>query len=74
MQGAEAYYVDASDWESAVNMYRGNDHWEDAYHCARSHGGGAAGNKVAYAWALTLGGDAGSKLLTKLVRGWGAAS
>ena len=60
--------MEAGDWDSAVNMYRGNNNWEEAYTCAREHGGAAAGNKVAYAWALTLGGEAGSKLLTKLVR------
>ncbi len=67
VQGAEGYYVEAGDWDSAVNMYRGNNNWEEAYTCARENGGAAAGNKVAYAWALTLGGEAGSKLLTKLV-------
>ena len=74
-QGAENYYVEAGDWDIAVNMFRGNNNWEEAYQCARDNGGAAAGNKVAYAWALTLGGEAGSKLLTKLVRGhWGGAS
>ncbi len=67
MQAAEHYYVDAGDWDSAVNMYRGNNNWEEAYNCARDNGGTPAGNKVAYAWALTLGGEAGSKLLTRLV-------
>jgi intraflagellar transport protein 172 len=68
LQGAESYYVDGGDWEGAVNMYRGNDLWEDAYRVAKFHGGVAAGNRVAYAWALSIGGEAGSKLLSKLVR------
>ena len=67
-QAAEGYYVEAGDWDSAVNMYRGSNNWEEAYNCARDNGGLPAGNKVAYAWALTLGGEAGSKLLTRLVR------
>lgn len=63
---AETYYADAADWESAVNMYRGNDMWEEAHRVAKIHGGPNAGNRVAYAWALHIGGDEGSKLLTKL--------
>ena len=70
LQAAEGYYVEAGDWDSAVNMYRGNNNWEEAYNCARDNGGVPAGNKVAYAWALTLGGEAGSKLLTRLVSGF----
>lgn len=66
-QGAEVYYADGGDWEGAVNMYRGNDLWEDAYRVAKFNGGVTAGNRVAYAWALSVGGEAGSKLLTKLV-------
>ena len=49
-------------------MYRGSDLWEDAYRVAKFHGGVTAGNRVAYAWALSIGGEEGSKLLTKLVR------
>jgi hypothetical protein len=67
LQGAEVYYADGGDWEGAVNMYRGNDLWEDAYRVAKFNGGVTAGNRVAYAWALSVGGEAGSKLLTKLV-------
>ena len=32
---------------------------------ATMHGGPNASKRVAYAWALSLGGDAGAKLLTK---------
>ena len=32
---AEYHYLEAKDWKSAVNMYRGNDNWEDAYRVSR---------------------------------------
>ena len=32
---------------------------------AKLHGGAAASKKVAYAWAVSLGGEAGAKLLSK---------
>ena len=64
-KAAEKHYVEASDWGSAVNMYRANDLWDDAIRVAKLHGGVAASKKVAYAWAVSLGGEAGSKLLTK---------
>ena len=62
---AEKHYVEASDWGSAVNMYRANDMWDDAIRVAKQHGGVNASKKVAYAWAVSLGGEAGAKLLTK---------
>lgn len=62
---AEKHYVEASDWGSAVNMYRANDMWDDAIRVAKAHGGVNASKKVAYAWAVSLGGEAGAKLLTK---------
>jgi len=62
---AEKHYVEASDWGSAVNMYRANDLWDDAIRVAKLHGGVNASKKVAYAWAVSLGGEAGAKLLTK---------
>lgn len=42
--------------------------WDDALRVAKSHGGHNAHKRVAYAWALALGGDAGAKLLTKQVQ------
>ncbi|CAN0469246.1 unnamed protein product, partial [Hapterophycus canaliculatus] len=39
--------------------------WNDALRVAKSHGGQSAHKRVAYAWALALGGDAGAKLLSK---------
>lgn len=41
--------------------------WEDALRVAKFHGGHSAHKRVAYAWALALGGDAGAKLLNKQV-------
>lgn len=48
--------------------YRSNDMWDDALRVAKFHGGQGAHKRVAYAWALALGGEAGAKLLTKQVR------
>lgn len=62
---AEEYYARASDWKSAVNMYRANDLWDDAIRVAKEHGGVGASKQVAYAWAVSLGGEAGARLLTK---------
>ena len=62
---AEKHYVEAQDWGSAVNMYRANELWDDAVRVAKLHGGVNASKKVAYAWAVSLGGEAGAKLLTK---------
>ena len=46
-------------------MYRANELWDDAVRVAKLHGGVNASKKVAYAWAVSLGGEAGAKLLTK---------
>ena len=62
---AERHYVEANDWGSAVNMYRANDLWDEAVRVAQRHGGPNASKKVSYAWAVSLGGEAGAKLLTK---------
>ena len=66
LKGAEKHYAEAGEWESAVNMYRSNDMWDEAFHVAKFRGGQTAANRVAYAWALSLGGEAGAKLLSKL--------
>lgn len=42
--------------------------WEDALRVAKFYGGHSAHKRVAYAWALALGGDAGAKLLNKQVQ------
>jgi len=62
---AENHYVEAKDWKPAVNMYRANDLWDDAVRVAKLHGGPAASKQVAFAWAVSLGGEAGAKLLQK---------
>merc|ERR1719440_1330833 len=62
---AERHYIDANEWKSAVNMYRSHDLWDDAIRVAKGHGGVNASKQVAYAWAVSLGGDKGAKLLTK---------
>ena len=59
---AEKHYVEAQDWGSAVNMYRANDLWDDAIRVAKLHGGVNASKKVAYAWAVSLGGEAGANV------------
>jgi intraflagellar transport protein 172 len=66
LRDAEHHYAEAGEWLSAVNMYRSNDQWDEAIRVAKYHGGINASKRVAYAWALALGGEAGSKLLTKL--------
>lgn len=66
LKDAEHHYCEAGEWLSAVNMYRSNDMWEDAIRVAKLHGGMSASKRVAFAWALALGGEAGAKLLTKL--------
>eukprot|EP00937_MAST-01D_sp_MAST-1D-sp2_P002340 g2340.t1 len=66
LREAEHHYAEAGEWLLAVNMYRSNDQWDEAIRVAKHHGGINASKRVAYAWALALGGDAGSKLLTKL--------
>lgn len=62
---AENHYVEAKDWKPAVNMYRANDLWDDAVRVAKLHGGPSASKQVAFAWAVSLGGEAGAKLLQK---------
>lgn len=66
LREAERHYAEAGEWLSAVNMYRSNDMWDEAIRVAKVHGGAAASKRVAYAWALALGGEAGAKLLDKL--------
>ena len=63
---AEHHYTQAEEWMSAVNMYRANDHWDEAIRVAHLNGGKPASNRVAYAWAMSIGGEAGAKLLARL--------
>ncbi|XP_033977130.1 intraflagellar transport protein 172 homolog [Trematomus bernacchii] len=62
---AEYHFMAAEEWKAAVQMYRVNDMWEEAYRVAKSHGGPAAQKQVAYLWARSLGGEAAVKLLNK---------
>ncbi|CAB1340225.1 unnamed protein product, partial [Coregonus sp. 'balchen'] len=62
---AEYHYMEGQEWKGAVNMYRVNDMWEEAYRVAKSHGGASAHKQVAYLWAKSLGGEAAVKLLNK---------
>ncbi|XP_016326231.1 intraflagellar transport protein 172 homolog [Sinocyclocheilus anshuiensis] len=64
-QEAEYHYLEGQDWKAAVNMYRVNDMWEEAYRIAKTHGGASAHKQVAYLWAKNLGGEAAVKLLNK---------
>mmetsp|Transcript_22613 Transcript_22613/g.70776 ORF Transcript_22613/g.70776 Transcript_22613/m.70776 type:complete len:1626 (+) Transcript_22613:579-5456(+) len=65
LRRAEYHYCEASEWLSAVNMYRANDMWPEAIRVAEVHGGTNASKRVAYAWALALGGDSGARLLSQ---------
>ena len=62
---AEHHYVEAGDWKGAVNMYRAQDMWDEAYRVAKAQGGPTAAKPVAYLWAKNLGGDSAVKLLNK---------
>ncbi|XP_012943117.1 intraflagellar transport protein 172 homolog isoform X1 [Aplysia californica] len=62
---AEHHYVEAGDWKAAVNMYRAQDMWDEAYRVAKAQGGATAAKPVAYLWAKNLGGDSAVKLLNK---------
>eukprot|EP00906_Rhabdomonas_costata_P036994 RCo051951 len=62
---AEVHYVQAKEWKAACNMYREAGQWEEAIRVAKVHGGVQASKHVVFAWAKQLGGDVGSKLLSK---------
>lgn len=65
LRQAEHHFTEAGDWKSAVNMYRAQDLWDEAYRVAKAHGGQTAAKQVAYLWAKSLGGDSAVKLLNK---------
>ncbi|XP_027053913.1 intraflagellar transport protein 172 homolog [Pocillopora damicornis] len=65
LRQAEHHFLEARDWKAAVNMYRNQDMWEEAYRVAKQHGSQNASKQVAYLWAKNLGGDSAVKLLTK---------
>ncbi len=101
---AERLYCEAGEWKAAVQMYRGQEAWEDALRVAKVYGGQGAAKQVgtgrcgerrrpalppqlpgrlarpwcqevsgratptpqvAYAWAVTLGAEAGVQMLKR---------
>jgi len=62
---AERHYTEARDWKLAVRMFQHKEMWEDAIRVAKLHGGVSASKQVAFSWAVSLGGEAGAKLLQK---------
>ena len=66
LKQAEQHYTDSKDWKAAVQMYRAHEMWEDALRVAKVFGGINASKQVAYAWAVSLGGEQGGQLLKKL--------
>ncbi len=40
LRQAEYHYLESKDWKGAVNMYRNNDMWEEAYRVGRGGWGG----------------------------------
>lgn len=63
---AETHYVAASEWKTAVQMYKNADQWEEAYRVARAHGGTNAAKQVAYFWGTSLkNAEAAVKLLSR---------
>lgn len=64
-RAAEIHYLAAGEWKAAMNMYRTQSLWEEAYRVAKQNGGPAAANQVAFLWASTLPIDSAIKLLNK---------
>uniref|UniRef100_A0A8C4WQ59 Intraflagellar transport protein 172 homolog n=1 Tax=Eptatretus burgeri TaxID=7764 RepID=A0A8C4WQ59_EPTBU len=63
---AEFHFLEAREWNLAVNMYKTHGMWEEAFRVAQTHGGPASTENVAYLWAKSLGGDLAINLLKKL--------
>ena len=62
---AEHHYLKAKMWQPVVKMYKEADMWEDVLRVAKQHGGTAAYKQWAYNFAMSVGGEAGAKLLIK---------
>lgn len=63
---AETQYIAAGEWKLAVQMYKNDNQWEEAFRVARGHGGGQAAKQVAFLWAKSLSDiDAAVKLLSR---------
>lgn len=65
LRQAELYLLEANNAKAAINMYRVQNMWEDAYRVAKSHGSNMMSKQVAFLWARSLGGDSAVKLLSK---------
>jgi intraflagellar transport protein 172 len=64
-QEAEHHYIEASEWVSAVNMYRSNEMWDDAIRVSKLHGGLGACKRITVAYVMAVGIEEASKLLVK---------
>lgn len=62
---AEEYFLRAKEWKPCVAMYREHNRWQDCLRVAKEHGGPAAFKQVAYAYATSVGDDAGVKFLAE---------
>ncbi|CAI2357816.1 unnamed protein product [Caenorhabditis sp. 36 PRJEB53466] len=68
LRAAEEEFLKAGDFRAAVNMYKENELWSDAFRIAKTEGGENMEKQVLFLWAKSLGGDAAVKLLNK--HGW----
>lgn len=65
LKDAEHHYVEGNEWQSAVNMYRSNDLWDDAIRVAKFYGGAAACKRVSISLLVAVGVPEGAKILMK---------
>jgi intraflagellar transport protein 172 len=65
LRDAERHYVEAQEWHSAVNMYRSNELWDDAFRVAKFYGGAPACKRVTVALLMAVGVVEGTKILVK---------
>lgn len=63
LKAAEEQYILGGEWALAVNMYKENRQWSEAYRVAKSRGGEVPAKQIAFLWGKDLGGDAAVKLL-----------
>ncbi|CAL2048973.1 unnamed protein product [Caenorhabditis brenneri] len=65
LKAAEEEFLKAGDFRAAVNMYRENEMWSDAFRIAKNEGGENMEKQILFMWAKSIGGDAAVKLLNK---------
>ncbi|PIC15412.1 hypothetical protein B9Z55_022396 [Caenorhabditis nigoni] len=65
LKAAEEEFLKAGDFRAAINMYKENEMWADAYRIAKTEGGDNMEKQVLFMWAKSIGGDAAVKLLNK---------